>query len=280
MTPPRPRPTTHRRLGVLALLPLAILGACGQGAGAASAPAPAPATATATATTTTTAAVPTPVAPRPVTWTVTKIVDGDTIWATRAGERVKVRLIGIDTPETGQCGFTAATDHLRAVIAGRPVTLTPGARDDVDRYGRVLRYVDVAGTDAGLSQISDGLAVARYDSRDGYGRHARESAYVRADAIGPSPSCPTAAPTPPMTAPSIVTPHQPTAAPETPDAVTEGWPPAGDRHPCPQTEPIKGNEPSMIAHSPGQQSYLVTNPEQCFSTLAAAAAAGFRPARR
>ncbi len=220
-----------------------------------------------------TTSAPTPVAPRPATWTVTRIVDGDTIWATRAGERVKVRLIGIDTPETGQCGFTAATDHLRAVIAGRPVTLTPGARDDVDRYGRVLRYVDVAGTDAGLSQISDGLAVARYDSRDGYGRHARESAYVAADATGSNPSCPAVAPT-------AARRHHHPLRPGAPAPPTGAWPPAGDRHPCPQTQPIKGNEPSMIAHSPGQQSYLVTNPEQCFSTLAAAAAAGFRPARR
>ena len=262
MTPTHHRSTTLRRLGALALLPLAFLGACGQSAGAASAP---------TVSTSTTSTQ--PVAPRSAAWTVTKIVDGDTIWATRAGERVKVRLIGIDTPETGQCGFTAATDHLRAVIAGRPVTLTPGARDDVDRYGRVLRYVDVVGTDAGLSQISDGLAVARYDSRDGYGRHARESVYVAADAASSDPSCPAAAP-------SAAASTSPVTMPEAPETPTDAWPPAGDRHPCPPSQPIKGNEPSMIAHSPGQQSYLVTNPEQCFSSLGAAAAAGFRPARR
>src|SRR6478672_6880344 len=43
------------------------------------------------------------------TWEVTKVVDGDTIWAARGAERVKVRLIGIDTPETGQCGFAEAS---------------------------------------------------------------------------------------------------------------------------------------------------------------------------
>jgi len=58
------------------------------------------------------------------------------------------------------------------------------------------------------------------------------------------------------------------------------WPLAGDQHPCPQAKPIKGNQSSMIAHSPGQQSYLVTNPEACFTNLTDAAADGYRPAKR
>ena len=35
--------------------------------------------------------------------------------------------------------------------------------------------------EAGLRLIEQGLAIARYDSRDGYGRHPREDRYVRAD---------------------------------------------------------------------------------------------------
>ncbi|MQC48565.1 MAG: hypothetical protein DWG77_05660, partial [Chloroflexi bacterium] len=62
------------------------------------------------------------------------------------------------------------------------ITLVPGARDDRDRYDRLLRYLDVGATDAGLELIKAGLAIARYDSRDGYGRHTREDAYVAADA--------------------------------------------------------------------------------------------------
>ena len=108
-------------------------------------------------------------------WTVTKVVDGDTIWVARAGVSRKVRLIGIDTPESGQCGFTESTRNLRGIIGGQRVRLTAGAQDDVDQYGRLLRYVDVNGVDAGLRQIKKGQAVARYDSRDGYGTHARES---------------------------------------------------------------------------------------------------------
>ncbi len=114
---------------------------------------------------------------------VTKVVDGDTIWVAGAG---KVRLVGMDTPERGQCGFEQATDHLAALLMGREVTLSYDGRDDRDRYGRLLRYVDVGGVDAGLAQIQAGLARARYDSRDGYGEHPREATYLAADATSPA----------------------------------------------------------------------------------------------
>ena len=59
-----------------------------------------------------------------------------------------------------------------------------------DGYGRLLRYVDSAGgVDAGLQMINQGWAIARYDSRDGYGRHAREASYVAADAVSPAKGC-------------------------------------------------------------------------------------------
>ncbi|MER7073175.1 thermonuclease family protein [Terrabacter sp. NPDC000476] len=204
------------------------------------------------------------------TWNVTKVVDGDTLWAERDGVTLKVRVIGIDTPEIGQCGYAEATGNLRAILGDRPVTLTAGARDDADRYGRALRYVDVGGLDAGLRQITQGYAVARYDSRDGYGRHPREDAYVRADAASPTAAC-----ADPAAAPATAT--APTAA--NPGANPGTWPLPGDRHPCPRAEPVKGNENSMIAHAPGDRYYGITDAEQCFATMAAAEAAGFRPAR-
>jgi hypothetical protein len=45
--------------------------------------------------------------------------------------------------------------------------------------------------DAGLRQIKTGLAVARYDSRDGYGLHPREPQYVAADHGSQNLRCPT-----------------------------------------------------------------------------------------
>jgi endonuclease YncB( thermonuclease family) len=112
------------------------------------------------------------------TGTVTHVVDGDTVDVEGVG---RIRVIGVDTPERGACGYESATQAMSVLVLGRRVSLVPGATDDADRYGRLLRYVDVASQDAGLSLIVDGWAIARYDSRDGYGRHPREDAYVRAD---------------------------------------------------------------------------------------------------
>jgi endonuclease YncB( thermonuclease family) len=104
---------------------------------------------------------------------VTHVVDGDTV-DLASGERVRV--IGIDTPERGQCGYHDAAAAMSDLVQGRGVVVTSGAVDDQDRYGRILRYVDVDGTDAGLAMIQGGFAIARYDSRDGYGHiHGRSS---------------------------------------------------------------------------------------------------------
>jgi len=116
---------------------------------------------------------------------VTRVVDGDTV-VVASGEHV--RLIGIDTPEVGVCGYGAATARMRRMVEGRTVVLVnPESVQDVDAYGRLLRYVDVAGEDAGLAQIRAGARV-RYDSRDGYDPHPREDRYHRAQ-IDHYPTC-------------------------------------------------------------------------------------------
>lgn len=117
---------------------------------------------------------------------VTRVIDGDTIDVAGVG---RIRMIGIDTPERGECGFESATWALTNLVDGKEVDLSSGAITDADRYGRLLRYVDVAGLDAGLSLIEDGWAIARYDSRDGFGHHPRESAYVSADRATPDRGC-------------------------------------------------------------------------------------------
>lgn len=114
------------------------------------------------------------------------VVDGDTVDVAGVG---RIRVIGIDTPERGECGFESATLALAALVNGRVVTLVPGAQDDADHYGRLLRYVDVGPLDAGLHLIEQGWAIARYDSRDGYGHHPREEQYVAADAASEDLGC-------------------------------------------------------------------------------------------
>ncbi len=124
--------------------------------------------------------------PPPRTWLVVHVVDGDTV---DLGNGETVRLVGIDTPEQGECGYEKAADALSALVLGREVVLAD-SDEDRDQYGRLLRYVDVDGVDAGLRLVQRGLAIARYDSRDGYGFHPREPQYVAADR-GTKPLCPT-----------------------------------------------------------------------------------------
>lgn len=108
--------------------------------------------------------------------TLVSVVDGDTV-ETSAGT---VRIIGIDTPERGECGDAQATAAIAALIAaGDAVTLElPDGQNEQDRHGRLLRYVTTAGgVDLALMQLQAGNAVARYDSADGYPAHPREADY-------------------------------------------------------------------------------------------------------
>lgn len=107
---------------------------------------------------------------------VSRVIDGDTI---EMSDGSRVRIIGIDTPERGECGYEAASDRLATLVLGTPVSLVSGKGEDTDRYDRLLRYVDVGSTDAGEVLLREGLAIPRYNSTDGYGWHPREELYAR-----------------------------------------------------------------------------------------------------
>ena len=128
-----------------------------------------------------------PTAGNTTTARVTKIVDGDTIRTTKG----TIRLVGIDTPEQGRCNATKATAKTRKLVpVGSRVTLTrPVGNNNTDRYGRLLRYVSRNGVDVGGALIKAGLADARYDSRDGYPRHAKQARYRSRDARYPDKPC-------------------------------------------------------------------------------------------
>lgn len=120
--------------------------------------------------------LPTPAASTETAASFVAVIDGDTV-RTSAGT---VRVIGIDTPERGECGYeTAAAVVSELFSPGDPLTLVlPRGQNDRDRHDRLLRYVVTGhGTDLGLAQIEAGNAVARYDSRDGYPAHPNEAAY-------------------------------------------------------------------------------------------------------
>lgn len=108
-----------------------------------------------------------PTAPTPPTSdtaVVDYVLDGDTIEvAGPDGDRRRVRLLGINTPEiphdgeSGQCGGEAAAEQLRALLPeGTPVQLIGDPEvDDEYRYGHLLRYVELEdGTDTGAALIT------------------------------------------------------------------------------------------------------------------------------
>jgi hypothetical protein len=116
---------------------------------------------------------------------VSRVIDGDTL---ELASGVDVRIVGIDTPERGECGFDAATANMERLVLGKRVRLRV-SDENADRYGRLLRYVNVGRIDVGHQQIRAGLAIARYDSRDGYGYHARENRYIATDKATPARRC-------------------------------------------------------------------------------------------
>ncbi|MCO8126013.1 lamin tail domain-containing protein [Acidimicrobiia bacterium EGI L10123] len=91
---------------------------------------------------------------------VVEVVDGDTIRVEVAGQQESVRLIGINTPERGECLSDEATGRLQDLVAGQTVELVVD-RTDRDQYGRLLRHVEVAGVDVGAELVRSGHALAR-----------------------------------------------------------------------------------------------------------------------
>jgi len=77
---------------------------------------------------------------------VVRVVDGDTIDVDTGGvEPVRVRVLGIDTPEVygdKECWGSEASAFAREVLDGQEVRLESDlAQGDADRYDRALRYV-------------------------------------------------------------------------------------------------------------------------------------------
>ena len=118
-----------------------------------------------------------------------RVIDGDTIVVVVEGHEEKVRLVGINTPEKGFCGFEEARRALEEMLGTATVGLVDAGVDDRDKYGRLLRYLDIDGQDPGLELIRAGLAEADYDSRTGYDQHLREESYISLDALSVS-TCP------------------------------------------------------------------------------------------
>lgn len=102
---------------------------------------------------------------------VARVADGDTLSLT---DGRRIRLVQIDAPEPGQeCWGNEASDELAALLpSGTEVELERDpVLDDRDRFGRLLRYVSVAGDNVNLTLVELGTA-APYFFRGERGRYA------------------------------------------------------------------------------------------------------------
>lgn len=85
---------------------------------------------------------------QPGLYSVSRFVDGDTIAVDMNGKTEKIRMIGVDTPETHkpntpvQCYGPAASAYTKTIIGTQKVRLVSDSLStDRDRYKRLLRYV-------------------------------------------------------------------------------------------------------------------------------------------
>ena len=97
---------------------------------------------------------------------VVEVVDGDTLDVETPGKIERLRLIGIDTPETVdprkevQCFGKEASNKAKELLSGQFVTLeSDESQGERDKYKRLLRYVFLPdGTNFNLYMIAEGYA--------------------------------------------------------------------------------------------------------------------------
>ncbi len=89
--------------------------------------------------------------PQTITGKVVGVSDGDTITVLDDQKRqYKVRLDGIDAPESSQDFGSRAKQSLSDLVFGKTVTVISSKKD---RYGRTLGKVTLDGRDINLDQI-------------------------------------------------------------------------------------------------------------------------------
>lgn len=94
--------------------------------------------------------------------TVTYVCDGDSVWVKRTiGGRMKLRLLGMDAPESEQEYGQLSQEYLDGLIGGQTVEVEAiGA----DIYGRWLARIKFRRQDVSLQMIEAGMAWPYYAS--------------------------------------------------------------------------------------------------------------------
>ena len=98
------------------------------------------------------------------TYKVLKVVDGDTIQIDYNGTKEKVRLIGIDTPESVHPDETKnnengkiASEYTKSLLTDKSVKIELDVQER-DKYGRILAYVYLDGKMINKKLLEDGYA--------------------------------------------------------------------------------------------------------------------------
>ncbi len=101
-----------------------------------------------------------------IVYCVEHVVDGDTVDLDIDGKRVRVRLIGINTPETVdprrpvECFGKEASNKAKEILSGKWVSIeSDPTQDTTDKYGRKLLYIYTSdGTLFNIQMIREGYA--------------------------------------------------------------------------------------------------------------------------
>lgn len=97
---------------------------------------------------------------------VVRVIDGDTIDVRYQNTEVRVRYVGVNTPELDEPCYEEAREANRAMVEGQMVTMVRDT-SDTDRYGRFLRYIYVGDTFVNEELARQGFAESvRYDPDD------------------------------------------------------------------------------------------------------------------
>lgn len=92
--------------------------------------------------------------------------DGDTLWVQPegGGQKIKLRLDGVDAPEICQPGGTASRDALARYLQERPILVHTR---HIDRYGRPLAHLSIDDEDVGAWLVREGYAWSYRYQNDG-----------------------------------------------------------------------------------------------------------------
>jgi micrococcal nuclease len=197
---------------------------------------------------------------------VVHVFDGDSMIVERGGQRVDVRLHGVDAPEGGQAYGDASKRFLTDLVFGKSVAVEVR---DIDPYNRRVSRLSLDGRDVGVEIIRAGAGwhYTRYSSDQAYSAAEADARAARRGLWAD------ASPTPPWTYREVhgrggASGRGRTGAAAGRSANAEGASVAG---------PFHGNVTSKVFHAPGCNSYACRSCTAEFPTSAAAVAAGYRP---